>query len=222
MRIISPFRDYYDCISGMTYNEDDIVYYRTERTIKEKVDLPRPGKRKFYFESLDFGIKEILGFCGKLYYRYYVRNPKTHQNVYSFSDIEIDKYIKDYYSDKHYQQFCGQKTKHYKDRLFRSFTKDEITSSLRHPPEHTQIFEQYKCPMFSYSSRYSELTLNPRLNRINFQCIFDPYQAYQEISMFLGNMAFPNKPIPTVSDEDMIQAKGFDKFSFRKDPKGER
>ena len=47
--------------------------------------------------------------------------------------------------------------------------------------------------------------------------IKDPYTAYQELSMYLGNMAFPNKPIPTISDEVMAEIKGFNKFSFRKD-----
>jgi hypothetical protein len=47
--------------------------------------------------------------------------------------------------------------------------------------------------------------------------LFEPYQAYQEISMFVNNLAIPEKPIPKMSDEDMASIKGFDKFSFRKD-----
>jgi hypothetical protein len=32
-------------------------------------------------------------------------------------------------------------------------------------------------------------------------------------------MASPEKPIPKIDDKTMAQAKGFDKFSFRKPPK---
>jgi hypothetical protein len=55
------------------------------------------------------------------------------------------------------------------------------------------------------------------LKKISFMQMFGPYQAYQEISMFVNNLAVPEKPIPKMSDEDMASIKGFDKFSFRKD-----
>jgi hypothetical protein len=37
--------------------------------------------------------------------------------------------------------------------------------------------------------------------------------------MFMCNLAVPQKPIPEVSDADMVVAKGFDKWSFRKEPR---
>jgi hypothetical protein len=42
--------------------------------------------------------------------------------------------------------------------------------------------------------------------------------TYQEIAMFLGGLATPQKPIPVPSDKDMVSIKGFDRFSFRKEP----
>ena len=37
--------------------------------------------------------------------------------------------------------------------------------------------------------------------------------------MFLGGMSSPEKPIPPVSDADMVICKGFDpKYSFRRAP----
>lgn len=44
------------------------------------------------------------------------------------------------------------------------------------------------------------------------------YTAYQELQMWMSNQAIPHKPIPKVSDKDMVTAKGFDKWSFRKEP----
>jgi hypothetical protein len=36
--------------------------------------------------------------------------------------------------------------------------------------------------------------------------------------MFMNNMALPMKPIPVFDDVTMAESKGFNKFSFRKDP----
>ena len=47
----------------------------------------------------------------------------------------------------------------------------------------------------------------------------DTFTAYQELQMYFGALAQPNKPIPNVSDKDMVSIKGFDKWSFRKRPK---
>ena len=61
-------------------------------------------------------------------------------------------------------------------------------------------------------------TLDACLKEVHFQSVFDPYLAYQEITMFMGRIGWPGNRIPEVSDKDMIQAKGFDlKASFRKD-----
>jgi hypothetical protein len=62
------------------------------------------------------------------------------------------------------------------------------------------------------------LEVNCSLREYDFVRIKDVYTAFQEISMFLGSLAFPNKTIPHVSDDDMAAAKGFDKWSFRKPP----
>lgn len=62
-----------------------------------------------------------------------------------------------------------------------------------------------------------ELILNPQLSSYEFAKIKDPQTTYQSIEMFLSNIAHPNKPIPAISDRDMRDAKGFDKWSFRKE-----
>jgi len=49
--------------------------------------------------------------------------------------------------------------------------------------------------------------------------IISPYQAFQEISMFIEMLGNPEKPIPQPSDDVMRDIKGFDKWSFRKEPK---
>ena len=61
------------------------------------------------------------------------------------------------------------------------------------------------------------ITLNCNLKLYEFYRLFDAKQAYQELSMYLGGLASPEKDIPFIDDKTMAEAKGFDKFSFRKD-----
>ena len=61
--------------------------------------------------------------------------------------------------------------------------------------------------------------MNAPLSDLDFAKVMPPYQAYQEIRMFLGNMAQPEKPIPQIDDETMVEIKGHGgKYSFRKPP----
>lgn len=58
---------------------------------------------------------------------------------------------------------------------------------------------------------------NCQLRQYDMHTQMDPYTIYQELQMWMGNLAEPRKPIPEVSNSDMIEAKGFDlKYSFRK------
>jgi hypothetical protein len=53
---------------------------------------------------------------------------------------------------------------------------------------------------------------------LDFGKILDPYTAYQELSMYLGAKARPEMNHPNVPDEFLLQQKGFDCHSFRKEP----
>jgi hypothetical protein len=56
------------------------------------------------------------------------------------------------------------------------------------------------------------------LRPFEFQRIVDPYTAFQELSMYIGGiLGNLNPKVPDVSNEDLIVAKGFDKWSFRKE-----
>lgn len=50
--------------------------------------------------------------------------------------------------------------------------------------------------------------------------VIDPVQALQELSMYVGGVLLqPTNPMIDISNDSIIQKKGFDKWSFRK--KGE-
>lgn len=60
--------------------------------------------------------------------------------------------------------------------------------------------------------------LNPRLNQYNFQSQVEPYTAYQELSMYLGNNLVDTSemdPRP-ITDKDRAETKGFNEWSFRR------
>ncbi len=63
-----------------------------------------------------------------------------------------------------------------------------------------------------------KLTVNPRLNQYNFASVVDPYTAFQELSMFIGNNLVDTsttQPRP-ISDKLKSETKGFNEWSFRR------
>lgn len=68
--------------------------------------------------------------------------------------------------------------------------------------------------------RYARnLIENPILRVIDFPKIMDAQQAWQELSMFWGNVVMPERAMVTISDKDRHQQHGFDKHSFRRTSK---
>lgn len=107
----------------------------------------------------------------------------------------------------------------------RQSTEDELS---KNEVWRRSWFEKHRSPVFvaEYIPADREyggkITYNAQLKPFEFYRIFDPYQAYQEVAMWLSNQAVPIKPIPEISDEIMAEIKGFNKFSFRKDPAPKR
>lgn len=71
-----------------------------------------------------------------------------------------------------------------------------------------------------YTHYVGEVCFHTPLKDYDFTRIVPPYEAFQEISMWMGNQAVPMKLIPIMSDEVLREIRGFTKHSFRK-PKSE-
>lgn len=220
MRIKSDFKDYYD---GLLANDEDreSLYLRRRQEIESKdlkdVYLPAMSIPQHYDEVKYFSY--TIGFCGKLYgmviVQFNVRDKRVEQRLMSIEDC------RDFLS-KH---FPYTNIRH--NGLVNFFESIE-----RNKDSHGDLFNKYGSPCFVYEVtdkinakenlfglRY-HLVINPKLAAYNFQKLFPPYQAYQEIRMWLSNLTSPERPIPPISNEDMIQAKGFDlRTSFRKEKK---
>jgi len=87
-----------------------------------------------------------------------------------------------------------------------------------------EILRKYHTPVIHFRDRKTVKTnlieINPRLNKLNFQSVVDPYTAFQEIEMFVGSqLAVQRDPEVHVSDEIKAESHGFNKWSFRRPPK---
>lgn len=237
MLIISKYKDYYDGVVGTTGVDKTIVYNRDSLELKEN-EYPDNFKRKIYgsyfnnnvtpFVNLcHFSLKKdvkyiayshfIVGFCGKLYVgwkMYFLENPKDrfstllYHIIYDFN--ELKKYVK--------------------ETSYNSNIYDEYISIVNYNA--FDLFIKYKTPVFIYDNDYKRTThakytrqndgmfiLNPCLKEYEFYKVFDTYQAFQEIQMFLGGvLGAGEKEIIEVDDKYKIAQHGFDKWSFRKEP----
>ena len=224
MKIYSKFKDYYDCMQS--YYRDDMMYIRNRIEVK-KEDY-RFRRYDYYINSrLPFQFKRSkikkltenwhydkysIGFCGKIYTCYKISS--THgmwepvvppKFCYSFEDF------KQYYPNESHELIdaFGPKGVLFGEQWV-DWTKPQMSDSI------SQRFVDNKCPIFV---EYNDKTVyNDCLKDFNFQRVFDPALAYQELMMYFGSvLAAPEKPIPVIDDVTMAEAKGFDKYSFRKD-----
>ena len=202
MRILSKFHDYYDIGLGLGY-DSHVDYIRTPKEIVFK-DGASPekeffGKLKFYnpYRHHNISIEYVvIGFCGEFYPL--VIATKNSQKTYCYSLEElllvIDNPGKWMLVD--YRKFF------------------ETIRALKND----QLFIDNYSPIVIVDG--AKATWNGFLKPYGFMRIIDPYQAYQKIEMFLGNMAAPEKPIPKRSDIEKVKSHGFDpKMGFRRGKK---
>jgi len=98
------------------------------------------------------------------------------------------------------------------------FPETEGSPPKDHPMSSMQSRHRAKVIQRNLSPDVRKGSYNECLKGLDFFKVIDTYTAFQELQMFLGGMARPNKPIPQVPDKDMVSIKGFDKWSFRKPP----
>ncbi len=166
----------------------------------------------------------ILGFCGKIYFGFYKINDFQHKQYTVFYTKES--------LVAHYPDVLKPIKESFWRRDAPTLDYSDLNGQQRYGygvPSNIQGFEKYfspTCPVFviynENRDRDTYLIRNPLLKKYEVFKLFPIAQMFQEIEMYLGGLAVNEDKIPPVSDEDMIKAKGFDKFSFRKDPTKKR
>lgn len=228
MRILSDgLHDYYDSVQSVDQDRS-ITYIRRRKDIiisDAKFPLPRWVDNGYYRTLFRCPrIKQyIVGFCGKIYP---VLEIVWHDAPvkFCFNLEEVDNYIRSRIKQKALPEYLAHGRKRVsvkywpyalRQSIFRAFfEKCEVKIS-----SFGSFFTEYECPIFlAIHNNYSDwdIQLNGNLAAVEFFRVFDPYRAFQEISMYLSNLAVPIKPIPSIPDKVMVGAKGFDKWSFRR------
>lgn len=210
MRIISDFHDYYDCM--MSLDQDRKTLYlrkQEEKEIKGQFCLvgEPAGRIHWSLPTADCWVRGHAIILNKTIYPYL-----RFKDTYLYSPELAKEYI--------IPELCHRKRRyknHSAEHTIDLFFSQQVPQSLSDWIEEYPIIQISDESCYINRKIYSKIVLNPCLKAINFYKKLNMYSVYQEITIFLYNKASPNKPIPVVSDEDMIVAKGFNKFSFRKD-----
>lgn len=188
MRIISSFKDYYDNV-GKTWDFDySTIIVRKPKSIQVELN-------KDYF-PIHIGIRYfiIIGFAGKLYCQI-----NDYDHPYDGKFLYHDVILKDSYG----------------------FNNVVIKKWLDHPPK--DIWEIFGDIFLIYNTDRSGKNYNKQVVYADINCdirslvrILPPAEAYMQLYNWVCNKARPEKPIPTISNDDKIINAGFDlKKSFR-------
>lgn len=167
---------------------------------------------------------------------------ETKEHCYNIADV--DKVVKTFYSKnmiskKEFDFYYESKKKNLKSPYsfyWERYSDDKVIYFHRIHLEEKfnkieekrdgfdELFQLKNSPIFSIESRgewpkrNEYLIFNCCLKDYQFYRVFDANSAYQEISMYLSNLCFPEPHINPVPDEINAESHGFNKFSFRKDP----
>jgi len=231
-------KDYYDGVAGSTGIDKTIVYEREEKELTKKevpiffvhgIDSWQKNKNSAFINFRYHNLKKefqkdiplmtyfIIGFCGKLYVGW---------KLY----YEISReYIKDVITEITYDE------KYISSMIDNSGWRGNFSDNLNEIKnfDALDIFRKYYTPIFVFDSDYnitsipnngryrnmnSKFFINPILKNYEFYKIFDSFQAFQEIQMFISGVLGSNeKNVIEVEDKYKITQYGFDKWSFRKE-----
>lgn len=234
MLINSKFRDFYDNCAGygvdtsVRYNREEervrmLPDYKTAR--KDEVD---PIYKKLISACDGWGRAltgdfadtmyrrdpytiGVFGFCGVLHRVVVYQERKTTENSIkygsSFFDVEtyrtaFSKHEMPQEWEGHHRNWRTEKT------LFEDF---EVPLSR----ENVEVFTDLGVPMFLVFD--NTLIKNPYMKEWGLTKFKDGVSVFQEISSFIsGVLGTANQMKHIASDQELIQAHGFDKQSFRK------
>jgi hypothetical protein len=242
MLILSKQKDYYDGVVG-TMGVDKTIVYERQITEIENPDRPTMFKRHpFWWSSnphspflqldefrtinKEFRTKYehsgyfILGFCGKLYVGWKLYKEVKKQGYPNFNLITTITYDFD-----EIKKIIKSKNRH--------GNMEDLVNYIK-TYDAMQFFRDLNAPAFVYDADYhrnsiyeytgikstagTRFAVNPILKDYEFYKVFDAFQAFQEVQMFMGGvLGRGEKPITEVADKYKITQHGFDKFSFRKD-----
>lgn len=228
MRIVSKHKDYYD--SAMKYGQDDsIVYIRDRKEFLFKYPEQPPIRAELAQIPYISGYSQnkfLVGFCGKLYNGISIQKYGDASATFCYNIDHVESYIRSSRGKEAVQSFSekrGKKEVSPFDGTRRGYLdyfnpKWRQRASAWEAKQFDEIAKEYNCPAFVLKEEYNNylLVVNEFLRSVDFIKVMQPHEVYQELSMYLGNIAAPIKEIPKIDNEILREIKGFDEFSFRK------
>ena len=226
MKIISPFKDYYDSVSHQYL--DPLIRYMREQTVHDLSEKRRSltSVHEYLVTAGDnrLSIKtSFLGFCGEIYPLVIVSWQENRNGI--AKGIQLGLYTKE--EAMEFLKSFGIILEESR-RAWRGWNIGFSASSLTRHFELTEskdllksYFRQLNVPAFLVleDSRKITLITNPFLKALSFAKIKDPFTAHQDLSTYIpGFLLKPENPTIEISNADKIHKHGFDKWSFRKLP----
>lgn len=238
MRIISPFQDYYD--SALSYGIDPTLVY-VRKTDEYRRELPFEFEKTYnhlsncYHQNDDPRYELItIGFCGKIIPVFQTSKPTKkkdiggniiREKVFFYGDNALEELYEFLERDDCTQP--GMKKKYSFNRWGRKTDREKFEENKSLNLE--KLFIDFNVPIFiidgnrscnnskGYKTHTTGLILNPCLKDYRFFKQYPSYQAFQEISMFVGGvLPRPEKDTVEVSEACKVHSKGMDSWSFRK------
>lgn len=240
MRIISNFRDYYDKVQWEG-TDLTLVFHRVHDQVDRNTLHGRTDFNAFNIEHPDYDtwssedkeFKRIyidfghIIFAGKIYpfarVCKFKHNDEWYYNRYTveshFKQADSVQFIYEYDQlEKIKQQYNYEKKKANGYRWFSNISKLTEENYFKQYEQFPDILLakaiEFKKPIIAITKESFEFC--PVLTQYQFFKKLDAWQAFQELSMFMGNLAAPDETPVKISDSDRLKQYGFNHWSFRK------
>lgn len=162
----------------------------------------------------------MLGFCGRIYVGI-VRHITSGGKIFY---TDFNKYVMDYNKDNPNRILnISNSRSYYSDGGFNETSFNALASQYNGVNKFDDVFIELKSPIFIIKVSknrgdcgYENIIINPVLQDYKFQTYFDPYQAHQEIDMYLNNVLTDRENCDIIRTDDLIRdSKGMDNWSFK-------
>jgi len=189
--------------------------------------------------SSNLNIESIaIGFCGTIYYglrievRSYFRDLYKSDTLFIYNKDDVngvfDRIFGDEFGLKENTKTIYGRYRQTNESLSKTCRKyfDELTVSTFDPMFiDSPIFlicganDYFIQPVDERDVGYHKVVINPMLSEFEFFRVKDPFTCFMELDMYVSGVLGGKSPVMVeISDKDMIAKKGFNKYSFRKDP----
>lgn len=210
MRLKSPFNDYYDGCLALDGEAEPLYVRQTKVTTIASYGLVGQWNPRLSITPMVVGFGRQVRACLKVY------KEVDEKPIFCYDIGQFRKYVARHLGKKALADLTERTRRRYRNYWGRGWFESNIALHFggAHKNLSTAAMPIWVVEPAGWNK--SKLYANPRLVSIGFASELPPYQAYQELRMLLCAQAAPREYIPPISNNDMIEAKGFDlKTSFR-------